>query len=96
MRITGIKFTQKTNLGNYESLEFMAEAVLDEGVDNTDEATQKLADYVDWNAKKPIREAKARTYRHILLEEKATVESKSEAEIWLRLYEERKAKIESL
>ena len=96
MRITNIKLTQKANLGNYESMEFTAEAVIDLDEDNVDTATRSLADYVDWNAQMPIREAKARVYRQVLADENAPEEKKAEAEKWMAKYEERKARVEAL
>lgn len=95
MRITCIKITEKANLGNYESLEFSAEAVFDEG-DNRTQVTEDLTNYVNWNAQRPIREAKARTYRRALTDEKATAEQKAEATKWLAMFEERKAKVEAM
>lgn len=95
MRITNISVTQKVNLGNYESIEFSAEAVLADD-DNVDVSTKKLADYVDWNAQKPVREGKARVYRGALADPNAAPEKKAEAEKWLQMYEARKAAIEAL
>ncbi len=95
MRTTCIKITRKANLGNYESLEFTAEAVLDEG-DNVHESTEKLIDYVDWHSQKPIRETKARNYRAVIATENATEAQKHEAEVWLKMYEERKLKVEGM
>jgi hypothetical protein len=95
MRITCIKITEKANLGNYESLEFSAEAVMDED-DNQAQVTENLTDYVNWHAHRPIRETKARAYRKILATEQSTPEQKAEAEAWLKKYDERKAKVEAL
>jgi hypothetical protein len=93
MRITNIRLAQKTNLGNYESLDFAAEAVIDED-ETVNDAILRLSGFVDWHAKKPIRDAKARTYRSYL--EAGTDEQKAEAEAWLKIYDERKAAAEAI
>ena len=95
MKITSIKFGQKVNLGNYESFEFSAEAVIDEE-DKVNDVTAKLSDYVDWHARKPLRDQKARQNRAILADEKATPEAKQEAEAWLGKYEARRTAVEAL
>ena len=95
MRITNIRFAQKANLGNYESLEFAAEAVIDEE-DDINKATKKLSDYVDWNAQKPIREAKARSYKAIQNDANAPETKKAEAAKWLQMYENRVKEMEAL
>lgn len=95
MKITNIKISQKTNLGNYESLDFGAEAVISED-DSINDATTKLTDFVDWHAQKPIRDAKAREYRKILGAPNATEAAKAEATRWLTMYDERQARVAGL
>lgn len=94
MRITNIRFTQKANPGNYESIEFAAEAVISEDED-PQEATRALGDFVDWYARKTIRDGQARTYRLVLNDEAAPVEKRQAAQAWLTKYEARKAAVES-
>jgi hypothetical protein len=96
MKVTTIKFTQKVNTGKYESMEFSAEAIIDPTEDKVSEATELLADYVDWNAKKPLREETCRTYRALLAKEDTTPAKKAEATKWLAKYDERKAKMEAM
>jgi hypothetical protein len=93
MRITSIRLAQKTNLGNYESLDFAAEAVLDEE-ETVSDAITRLADLVDWHAKKPIRDAQARSYRAKVVS--GTDEEKAASEKWLNVYEQRKAAAEAV
>lgn len=95
MRITNIRFTQKANPGNYESIEFGADAVISEE-ENPQEATKALADFVDWHARKTIRDGQARSYRMILADQGAPPERRQEAESWLAKYEARKAAIEAM
>lgn len=105
MRITTVKFTQKANLGNYESLEFTAEAVIDMDSNQTpEEAASLLSDYVDWHAKRPLREQSLREWTAVLNSpEPADEKAKAEWQIkhanavkWMAKYEERKARVEGL
>jgi len=95
MKITTIRLAQKTNLGNYESLDFAAEAVIDDE-DKLNVATGNLELFVDWHAKKPIRDKQANTYRAALADPATGPELKAAAEGWLKLYEARKAAVEAL
>jgi hypothetical protein len=95
MRITNIRFAQKVNLGSDESIEFEAEAVIAED-DSIDASTKQLAEYVVWNAQKPIRDGKARQYRAVLADPQAPAPKQAEAKKWLEMYEARKAAVEAL
>lgn len=100
MRITNIRISQKANLGNYESFDFGADAVIGEE-DDINGSTQTLVDFVDWHAQRSARENKARAHRKILAEAttagtESTHPAALEAAAWLKKYEERKAKVESM
>lgn len=94
MRITSISMSQKVNTGKYESLDFTADANVDEG-DDANECALTLANFVDWYARKPIREEQARANRQIIANEQATPDQKHVAEVWLKKYEERKLAVEA-
>lgn len=95
MRITNIRFEQKTNLGNYESFGFSADAALGED-DNIAETTAKLANYVDWHAKKPVRDITRRNYQMIFNDPNAPADKKAEAELWLAKYNTRATEMEAM
>ncbi len=95
MKIDSIKITQKTNLGNWESLEFTADAALGES-DNINEATVRLFNYIDWHVKRPLRDPQAANHRLVLADENSTPEKKAVAQKWLDKYEERRAEMEKI
>ncbi len=95
MRITSITGTQKTTTGDYEHLLLVISAAVDEE-DNAAEAATNLTDFLDWFARKPIRDAQAQKQRAIVADEAATPEAKAKAENWLAKYETRKAKVEAM
>lgn len=95
MRITSIEVTQKHNLGNYESFDFHAGAVIDED-ENANEATSKLINFVDWHTLKSTRDAKARIFRLALADENTVPEKRTEAEKWLAVYEARRTEVEAM
>lgn len=94
-RITNIHVNQKTNLGNYESFEFSADAVIADDED-LEAATASVVNYVDWHAKKTLRDGKRRQYIQVLADENSTDVRKTEAESWLRRYDARKAEVEAM
>lgn len=95
MKVTNIRISQKRSLGNYENIEIMAEAVL-EDEESLNDATNKLYNYVDWHAQKTTRDAKAKTNRILVADERTDPAKKAEAEKWLARYEERKAEVEGM
>ncbi len=95
-RITNIEVSQKTNTGNYESFEFKASAVIDES-ENMEQATAAVTDYVDWHARKPLRDGRRKELLQIVAEgSQAPDTEKEKAAKWLALYDERKARVESM
>lgn len=95
MRITSISGTQKTTTGEYEHLVLVISANIDEE-ENAAEAATNLTDFLDWFARKPIRDGQAHKYRLALADENTTPEKRTQAEVWLKKYEERKAKVEAM
>jgi len=100
MRVVNIRYQMKVNLGNYESADFAAEGIVDEG-ESLPAATDKLRRYVDWYARYQSRELKAKEYRKQLIElDKVDSDfARSEytrIENWLNAYETRKAEMEAL
>lgn len=97
MRIVCIKVLEKASIAQYESLEFSAEAVIDEG-DNIHEETSKLRNYVNWHARLSIHSVEAKRQRAIVdnAEIPAEDQRKVNAVAWLARYEERKARVEAM
>ena len=95
MKITSITGTQKATTGEYEHLVLVIAANIDEE-DNAAEAATDLTDFLDWFARKPIRDAQAHKQRAIVADETTTPEAKAKAEGWLAKYEARKAKVEAM
>lgn len=95
MKVTSIEVTQKTTTGDYEHLIVHVTAAL-EDEDGMNEAATKVTNFVDWFARKPVRDAQARNKRSILADENAKPEDKEAAEKWLNRYEARKAEIEAM
>jgi hypothetical protein len=95
MKITTIEVTQKTTTGDYEHLIVHVSAALEED-DGMNEAASKVTNFVDWFARKPVRDAQARNKRSVLADENASAEDKAAAEKWLAVYDRRKAEIEAM
>lgn len=95
MRITSITGTQKTTTGDYEHLVLVISATVDEE-ENAAEAATDLTDFLDWFARKPIRDGQAHKYRLALADENTTPEKRAAAERWLARYDARKAKVEAM
>lgn len=95
MKIVMARATQKANTGQYEFLEFTAEASFGED-EKVGEVTERLMNYVDWYAQKPVRDPKARKMRSILDDPKAPQEDKDHATAWLAAYDKRRSEVESI
>lgn len=95
MKITTIEVTQKTTTGDYEHLIVHVTAALEED-DGMNDAASKVTNFVDWFARKPVRDAQARNKRSIIADENAKEEEKAAAQKWLEKYEARKAEIEAM
>ena len=94
MKITTIRFSQKANLGNYESMEVAAEAVLEDG-ESISESTAKLRKYVDWNANFVNRENKKREFEKELAKPSISEDRKRKIENWIEQYNTLKAEMEA-
>lgn len=95
MRISTIKLTQKSNLGNYESMEFTAEADLKED-ENVKAATDRLFDYVDWYVKRKTRNDQLQAIKLTLADPATPDDKRAAAERWIEKYEERKNLMEAV
>lgn len=95
MRISTIKLTQKSNLGNYESMEFTAEADLKED-ENVKTATDRLFDYVDWYVKRKTRNDQLQAIKLTLADPATPDDKRAAAERWIEKYEERKNLMEAV
>ncbi len=93
MRMTNIKIAQKVNTGKYESLDFEAEAIIDED-DDPNAAATKLANFVDWHARKPIRDLQLITFQNTLNNPEAPATEAAYAQKWVTKYNERKLAVE--
>lgn len=94
-RITNIHVMRRTNLGNYEHFEFSADAVISEE-ENLAESTTAIQDYVDWHARKPVRDALRAEHLKTVAKEDATEEAKAKAQRWLDKYDAMKSKVEDM
>lgn len=103
MRITNINVTQRTNTGQYEHLEIVVSAAIDE-TDAMAKAVEQVTDFVDWFARKPIRDAEAhRLSRQAeqvipddIVEGPKAQNEVEKAKVWLAKYAARKAAIEAM
>ena len=93
MRMTNIKIAQKVNTGKYESLDFEAEAIIDED-DDPNAAATKLTNFVDWHARKPIRDLQLITFQNTLNNPEAPATEAAYAQKWVTKYNERKLAVE--
>lgn len=94
MKITSLRFTQKSNLGNYEAMEATIEASFDDD-DNVAEEANKLRMFVDWHANAIVRDRKKDKFEREL---NTDIDDTRRAKIeqWLNTYEVTKAEVESL
>jgi len=91
--MTNIKIAQKVNTGKYESLDFEAEAIIDED-DDPNAAATKLANFVDWHARKPVRDLQLITFQNTLNNPEAPATEAAYAQKWVTKYNERKLAVE--
>lgn len=95
MRITSISIMERANLGNYEHVEFKAEAVIDED-DKAGAVTETLRDFVNWHAQRNNRDAKRDMFLKELENPEIKDARKASLERWLQQYDERKARMEAM
>jgi hypothetical protein len=97
MRITVIKVTEKASIAQYESLEFSAEAVLDD-TDNIHEETSRLRNYVNWHARLSIHSAEAKKQNAIIVDANIPEndQRRLNAKAWIDNYAKRKARVEAM
>lgn len=94
-RITNIHIMRRTNLGNYEHFEFSADAAITEE-ESVAEATAVLQEYVDWHARKPVRDGLRLDHLRIIANPESPEEAKTKSQNWINKYDAMKAKMEAL
>lgn len=95
MKISTFKFTQRTNLGNFEHLEVTAEATIEED-DNPAEAVGRFRIFVDWFSHIDERQKK---YNQFIKELEAGGISEAQSEKiqkWVDEFETKRAIVEAM